>query len=215
MTERTTRPPPASRHRRCTASSTTRCCPAPASTPAAFWDGFDAIVHDLAPKNAALLAERDRLQAELDAWHRGQPGPDHATCAKYRAFLREDRLPGAGAGQGEGDDEERRRRAGAAGRPAAGGADHQRALCAERRQRALGLAVRRAVRHRRDARGPAAPRRAAATTRCAAPRSSSTRATCSTAAAPLKQGLAPRLHRLPRGRQRAGRDAEGRHAPSA
>ena len=42
---------------------------------AAFWAGFDAIVHDLAPKNAALLAERDRLQAELDAWHREHPGP--------------------------------------------------------------------------------------------------------------------------------------------
>ena len=36
-------------------------------TPANFWRGFDAIVHDLAPKNAALLAERDRLQAELSA----------------------------------------------------------------------------------------------------------------------------------------------------
>jgi malate synthase len=33
--------------------------------PAAFWAGFDAIVRELAPKNAALLAERDRLQAEL------------------------------------------------------------------------------------------------------------------------------------------------------
>ena len=30
--------------------------------PATFWQGFDAIVADLAPKNAALLAERDRLQ---------------------------------------------------------------------------------------------------------------------------------------------------------
>ena len=42
---------------------------------AAFWAGFDAIVRDLAPRNAALLAERDRLQAELDAWHRKHPGP--------------------------------------------------------------------------------------------------------------------------------------------
>ena len=40
-----------------------------------FWAGFDAIVRDLAPKNAALLAERERLQAELDAWHRAHPGP--------------------------------------------------------------------------------------------------------------------------------------------
>ncbi|TDP73191.1 malate synthase [Roseateles toxinivorans] len=54
--------------------------------PAAFWAGFDAIVHDLAPKNAALLAERDRLQTELDAWHRAHPGPI-ADMPAYRAFL--------------------------------------------------------------------------------------------------------------------------------
>ena len=42
---------------------------------AAFWKGFDALVHDLAPKNRALLAERDRLQTELDQWHRAHPGP--------------------------------------------------------------------------------------------------------------------------------------------
>ena len=40
-----------------------------------FWAGFDKIVADLAPKNAALLAERERLQTELDAWHRANPGP--------------------------------------------------------------------------------------------------------------------------------------------
>ena len=55
--------------------------------PAVFWAGFDAIVADLAPRNAALLAERDRLQAELDAWHRKHPGPIRH-MAKYRAFLR-------------------------------------------------------------------------------------------------------------------------------
>ena len=53
---------------------------------AAFWAGFDAIVRDLAPKNAALLAERDRLQAALDEWHKKHPGPIR-NMAKYRAFL--------------------------------------------------------------------------------------------------------------------------------
>ena len=53
---------------------------------AAFWQGVDALVHDLAPKNAALLAERERLQAELDRWHRAHPGPIRKS-AKYRAFL--------------------------------------------------------------------------------------------------------------------------------
>jgi malate synthase len=52
----------------------------------AFWKGFDALVHDLAPKNRALLAERDRLQAELDQWHRTTPGPVHDLKA-YRTFL--------------------------------------------------------------------------------------------------------------------------------
>ena len=54
--------------------------------PAAFWSGFDAIVRDLAPRNAALLAERSRLQAEIDTWHRAHPGPV-ADPAGYRAFL--------------------------------------------------------------------------------------------------------------------------------
>ena len=52
----------------------------------AFWQGFSAIVHELAPRNAALLAERDRLQSALDAWHRAHPGPIRARRA-YRAFL--------------------------------------------------------------------------------------------------------------------------------
>ena len=53
---------------------------------AAFWKGFDAIVAELAPKNAALLAERDRLQVELDHWHKKHPGPIK-NAAKYQAFL--------------------------------------------------------------------------------------------------------------------------------
>ena len=51
-----------------------------------FWKGFDALVSDLAPKNMVLLAERDRLQTELDAWHCANPGPIQDMPA-YRAFL--------------------------------------------------------------------------------------------------------------------------------
>jgi len=53
---------------------------------ARFWAGFDAIVNDLAPKNAALLAERDRIQADMDAWHTSNPGPI-ADMAAYKAHL--------------------------------------------------------------------------------------------------------------------------------
>ncbi len=52
----------------------------------AFWQGFDAIVGDLAPRNIALLAERDRLQTELDTWHQAHPGPI-TDMAAYRNFL--------------------------------------------------------------------------------------------------------------------------------
>ncbi len=51
-----------------------------------FWKGFDEIVADLAPKNAALLSERDRLQGELDTWHKANPGPIKDMAA-YRKFL--------------------------------------------------------------------------------------------------------------------------------
>jgi malate synthase len=55
--------------------------------PQAFWEGVDAIVHDLAPRNRELLARRDELQSRIDDWHRehpGKPDPD-----AYTAFLRE------------------------------------------------------------------------------------------------------------------------------
>ncbi len=52
----------------------------------AFWQGFSELAHDLAPKNRALLLERDRLQSEIDAWHRAHPGPI-GDMAAYRAFL--------------------------------------------------------------------------------------------------------------------------------
>ncbi|WP_063914923.1 malate synthase G [Pseudomonas sp. p21] len=52
----------------------------------AFWQGFSTLVHDLAPQNRALLAERERLQTELDNWHRQHPGPIRDMAA-YQHFL--------------------------------------------------------------------------------------------------------------------------------
>ncbi len=55
---------------------------------AAFWSGFAAMLRELAPRNADLLARRDALQAEIDRWHVEHRG--HAIDAEeYEAFLRE------------------------------------------------------------------------------------------------------------------------------
>ena len=53
-----------------------------------FWKGFDTLVKELTPKNDALLAKRDRLQANLDQWHKANPGPIKDMPA-YRKHLNE------------------------------------------------------------------------------------------------------------------------------
>ncbi|HEX9857750.1 MAG TPA: malate synthase G, partial [Paracoccaceae bacterium] len=55
---------------------------------AAFWAGFAAAVADLGPRNRALLARREDLQARIDAWHIARRGQDFDAAA-YGAFLRE------------------------------------------------------------------------------------------------------------------------------
>ncbi|MEY4732915.1 MAG: Malate synthase [Pseudomonadota bacterium] len=54
-----------------------------------FWKGFDSIVADLAPKNIALLAERDRIQTAMDQWHTANPGPvaEGKAMKAYRKYL--------------------------------------------------------------------------------------------------------------------------------
>jgi len=51
-----------------------------------FWKGLSDLVHQQGPKNRALLARRDEIQAQIDAWHRERRGKplDHA---EYKAFL--------------------------------------------------------------------------------------------------------------------------------
>jgi malate synthase len=52
-----------------------------------FFAGFSKIIHDLAPKNRVLLAKRDALQAEIDAWYRKNGAP--SDLAAYEGFLRQ------------------------------------------------------------------------------------------------------------------------------
>lgn len=52
-----------------------------------FWSDFEALIHDLAPKNKALLNKRDEMQRKINEWHK-----DHREgfdFAKYKSFLQE------------------------------------------------------------------------------------------------------------------------------
>ncbi|MDS7598301.1 malate synthase G [Agrobacterium tumefaciens] len=53
----------------------------------AFFEGFSAIVHDLSPKNRALLSKRDDLQEKLDEWYRQNGAP--VDFDAYENFLKE------------------------------------------------------------------------------------------------------------------------------
>lgn len=52
----------------------------------AFWQGFAALLADFTPRNRALLAKREALQAQIDAWHIERAGKPHDAAA-YKAFL--------------------------------------------------------------------------------------------------------------------------------
>ena len=52
-----------------------------------FWAGLAAVAHEHAPRNRALLEQRDALQAAIDEWHRAHGAP--SDMAAYEAFLRE------------------------------------------------------------------------------------------------------------------------------
>src|SRR5262247_2292174 len=54
----------------------------------AFWKSMGEIVRDLGPKNRELLEKRDRLQEEIDRWHRSRKGQAFS-LKDYTAFLKQ------------------------------------------------------------------------------------------------------------------------------
>lgn len=54
----------------------------------AFWKGFAELAGGFAPRNQELLAKREALQAQIDAWHSDRAAKPH-DAAQYQAFLRE------------------------------------------------------------------------------------------------------------------------------
>jgi malate synthase len=55
-------------------------------SPETFWSGFASLLAEFAPVNRDLLARREGLQAEIDAWHIARRGTSHDHAA-YKAFL--------------------------------------------------------------------------------------------------------------------------------
>jgi len=53
-----------------------------------FWSELEKIASDLMPKNKALLAKRDAIQAKIDAWHQARQGKA-IDMTEYKAFLTE------------------------------------------------------------------------------------------------------------------------------
>ena len=54
----------------------------------AFWTGFAALLDRFVPINRALLAKRDDLQAQIDAWH-GERAGQRIIQSEYQQFLRQ------------------------------------------------------------------------------------------------------------------------------
>ncbi|KGB57838.1 malate synthase G [Sphingopyxis sp. SE2] len=65
-----------------------RALPGTGLDAAKFWSDFAGLLSKFAPENAALLAKREDLQAQIDAWHEARAGQAHDAAA-YQAFLRE------------------------------------------------------------------------------------------------------------------------------
>ncbi|MCT2540811.1 malate synthase G [Sedimentimonas flavescens] len=63
-----------------------RALPGTGVDPAKFWRGLSGLLHDLGPKNRALLDKREAIQARIDDWHLHNRGKGHDPVA-YKEFL--------------------------------------------------------------------------------------------------------------------------------
>jgi len=52
-----------------------------------FWADLDQLIHDLAPKNKALLAKRDEIQNAINGWHKDNK--NNFDFDQYKSFLQE------------------------------------------------------------------------------------------------------------------------------
>ena len=57
-------------------------------SPKKFWDGFDKVVHELAPKNRELLEIRETIQKEIDLWHKKNKFEEF-NLEDYKNFLKD------------------------------------------------------------------------------------------------------------------------------
>ena len=121
--------------------------PAAKVDPERFWHGLSAVIHELSPRNAELLAARAAMQTAIDRWHRERAGRPHDAIG-YRAFLEEIGYlvpvgPAFGIDTDSGDPEITT----IAG-PQLVVPVSNAALCDQRRERSVGIVVRRLVRNR-------------------------------------------------------------------
>ncbi len=66
----------------------TQALPGTGVSKEAFWSSLSALVHEMGPKNRALLAKRDDIQRQIDDWHKARNGKSHDAEA-YQAFLQD------------------------------------------------------------------------------------------------------------------------------
>ena len=55
-----------------------------------YWSGFEKVIKEFTPRNKALLATRDEIQAKIDQWHLDNPAQNgEIDYPAYKAFLQE------------------------------------------------------------------------------------------------------------------------------